>query len=271
VCFVALNLYTQYYYTYKPRVKRSLVYSCLYLQHFLFLFLFHIHNSSTLCRSVSCTEVSNPYQLYIVYHLYTFLYTYLFTTLHTCSPSLFSCTAYEGSACSSVFSSANLTATSQSQIAMDTTIDTYFTALSVASILLPISQDCLNYLRFTRCLSVFTPCSGTAWCGSMNGTELTEALNSACGCSGSSCTVGGLPVATFRNYYQGSSSTGQVNNGTLYCQDVTVGKRYTCTDIYMYCNVIKMYKANHCAVSPVAIRTLQYSCCIVLNMHDLGC
>ena len=128
-----------------------------------------------------------------------------------------SCTAYEGSACSSVFSSANLTATSQSQI--DATIDTYFTALSVAN----ISQDCLNYLRFTQCLSVSTPCSGTAWCGSMSDTELTEALNSACGCSGSSCTVGGRSVATIRNYYQGSSSTGRVNNGALYCQDVTVG------------------------------------------------
>ena len=178
--------------------------------------------------------MSNPYQIYIVYHLYTFLYTYLFTTLHTCSPSLFSCTAYEGSACSSVFSSANLTATSQSQIdALDTTIDTYFTALSVAN----ISQDCLNYLRLTQCLSVYIPCSGTAWCGSMSDTELTEAVSTACGCSGSSCTVGGRSVATILNYYQGSSSTGQVNNKTLYCQDVTVGKRYNivCTDIYMYC------------------------------------
>ena len=137
-----------------------------------------------------------------------------------------------------MFSSANITATSQSQIdAADTTIDAYFTALSVASILLPISQDCLNYLRFTQCLSEFTPCDGTAWCGSMSDTELREALSSACGCSGISCTVGGRSVATILNYYQGSSSTGQVNNETLYCQDVTVGKRYNivCTDIYMYC------------------------------------
>ena len=217
-----------------------------------------IHNPSTLCRSVSCTEVSNPYQIYITMR----------TTLHNCSPSLCRCTAYDGSACSSVLSSANLTATSQSQIdAVDTTIDAYFTALSAFSILTPISQNCLNYLRFTQCLSLYSPCSGTAWCGSMSGTELTDALDSACGCSGSSCTVGGRSVATILNYYQGSSSTGGVNNGTLSCQDVTVGKRYICTDIRT-CTafVMGMYKANHCAVSPVAIRNLQYSCCIVLNM-----
>ena len=124
-----------------------------------------------------------------------------------------------------MFGAANLTNVGGSSFisTTDSAIEAYFTALSAVSAVTPISQACLNYVRFTQCLSVYTPCSGSAWCGSMSETELTDALNSACGCSGSSCTVGGGQVATIRNYYQGSSSTGQVGSA-LSCQDVTLGE-----------------------------------------------
>ena len=68
----------------------------------------------------------------------------------------------------------------------------------------------------------------------MSDTELTDALNSACSCSDSSCTLGGSQVATIRNYYQGSSSTGQVGSVMLSFQDAYVTL------------------ANPCAVTPVA-------------------
>ena len=135
-----------------------------------------------------------------------------------------SCTAYNGNECTSVFGAANLTSTSVGgSLFISTTDSTIETNLALLSALnTPISQDCLNYLRLTQCLSLYTPCSGTAWCGSMSDTELTDAVSTACDCSGSSCTVGGISVATIRTYYQGSSSTGQVG-ASLSCQDVTPG------------------------------------------------
>ena len=133
---------------------------------------------------------------------------------------------YNGNECTSVFGAANITNVGGSSVisTTDSAIETYFTGLSAVSAVTPISQACLNYLRLTQCLSLYTPCSGSAWCGSMSETELTDALNSACGCSGSTCTLGGIPVVPISNYYQGSSSTGQVGSAMLSCQDVTLGE-----------------------------------------------
>ena len=131
-----------------------------------------------------------------------------------------SCTAYNGNECTSVFGAANITNVGGSSF--DSTIEAYFTTLSAVSAVTPISQDCLNYARVIQCLSLYTPCSGTAWCGSMSLIELTDAVNTACGCSGSTCPIlASGQVATIRNYYQGSSSTGQVG-ASLSCQDVTL-------------------------------------------------
>ena len=145
----------------------------------------------------------------------------VYHSVYVCPPpSLCSCIAYNGNECTSVFGAANLTSTSVggSISTTDSTIETNL-ALSTS-----ISQDCLNYARLVQCLSLYSPCSGTAWCGSMSETELTDAVSTACGCSGSSCTVGGISVATIRTYYQGSSSTGQVGSARLSCQDVTLGE-----------------------------------------------
>ena len=135
-----------------------------------------------------------------------------------------SCTAYTGTACSSVFGAASITSTSVGGSSFistaDSAIETNLAALS--AVRASVSQDCLNYARLIQCLSVYTPCSGTAWCGSMSETELTDAVNTACGCSGSTCPIlASGQVATIRNYYQGSSSTGQVG-ASLSCQDVTL-------------------------------------------------
>ena len=155
----------------------------------------------------------------------------VFTTLYICPSSLTicSCTPYNGNECTSVFGAANLTNVGGSSVIStdDSVIEAYFTTLSAAGTATStsISQACLNYLRLTQCLSLYTPCSGTAWCGSMSLSELTDAVNTACGCSGSTCpTLGGSQVATIRNYYQGSSSTGQVGSAMLSCQDVTLGE-----------------------------------------------
>ena len=150
----------------------------------------------------------------------------VYHSVYVCPPpSLYSCTAYSGTACSSVFGAANITSTSVGGSSFistaDSAIETNLAALS--AVRASVSQDCLNYARLIQCLSVYTPCSGTAWCGSMSETELTDAVNTACGCSGSTCTLGGTQVATIRNYYQGSSSTGQVG-ASLSCQDVTLGE-----------------------------------------------
>ena len=191
-----------------------------------FLSLYNVHYLSKLHRSVSCTEVRSPHQKI------SFTITHgVCHSVYVCPPpSLCSCTAYNGNECTSVFGAANITNVGGSLFisTTDSGIGTYFTGLSAVSAVTPISQDCLNYLRLTQCLSVYTPCSGTAWCGSMSDTELTEAVSTAYGCSGSSCTLGGTSVATIRTYYQGSSSTGQVGSAMLACQDVTLGELEVC-------------------------------------------
>ena len=143
-------------------------------------------------------------------------YTWFYYSVYVPPPSLCSCTAYSGTPCSRVIGAANITNVGGSSFisTTDSGIETYLTALSAVSAVTPISQACLNYLRLTQCLSVYTPCSGTAWCGSMSDTELTDAVSTACGCSGSTCTLGGTSVATIRTYYQGSSSTGQVGSAS---------------------------------------------------------
>ena len=148
----------------------------------------------------------------------------VFTTLYICPSSLTicSCTAYNGNECTSVFGAADITNIA-SNGGGSSSISTNDAAIARTATSTSISQTCLNYIRFIQCLSLYTPCSGTAWCGSMSETELTDAVSTACGCSGSSCTLGGLSVATISNYYQGSSSTGQVGSA-LSCQDVTLGE-----------------------------------------------
>ena len=133
------------------------------------------------------------------------------------SPLSCSCTTYNGDQCTSVFGTANITGSATIISTTDTTISTYFTTLSTLS----ISQACQNYRRFIQCLIMYRPCTGTAWCGSMSLTELTTALNNACDCTGTSCTVTAPPLI---NYYQGSSSGGRVKSNMLTCQDVSVGK-----------------------------------------------
>ena len=153
-------------------------------------------------------------------------YTWFYYSVYVPPPSLCSCTAYSGTPCSRVIGAANITNVGGSSFisTLNSAIEAYFTGLSAVSAFTPISQACLNYARIIQCLSVYSPCSGTAWCGSMSLTELTDAVNTACGCSGSTCPIpGGTQVATIRNYYQGSSSTGQVG-ASLSCQDVTLGE-----------------------------------------------
>ena len=146
--------------------------------------LFTVHNPSKLYRSVSCTEVS--------YHIkkclgiyYCDIYMLLLPHYAVAQP------IYNGNECTSVFGPANLTNVGGSSfiITTNSAIEAYFTALSAVSAVTPISQACLNYARIIQCLSVYSPCSGTAWCGSMSLTELTDAVNTACGCSGSTCPI----------------------------------------------------------------------------------
>ena len=203
---------------------RLLVHPCLYTCN-TFSF-YNVHYLSKLYRSVSCTEVRRLHQN-------SFLPYTRCLPLCICPSSLTmcSCTAYNGNECTSVFGAANITTIASNGggssfiSTNDATIVANFDALSAASAATStsISQACLNYIRFIQCLSLYTPCSGTAWCGSMSETELTDAVSTACGCSGRSCTIGGFSVATIRNYYQGSSSTGQVGSA-LSCQDVTLGE-----------------------------------------------
>ena len=160
------------------------------------------------CRSVSCTGVSNPYHIKCLNHT-------AFTTLHVSPSSSCSCTPYNGNLCTSVFSAANITGSADSISLVDSIIDA---AISAAG----LSQSCQNYLRIIQCLTAYTPCTGTAWCGSMSSSQLTTALSNACGCTGTSCS---LSIPTLTNYYQGSSSGGRVNNDMLTCQDVTLGKK----------------------------------------------
>ena len=137
------------------------------------------------------------------------------------------CTDYTGDQCTSVFSTANIfTPVGDSITTLDNSVNNFLAGVRLASAFTSISETCQDYLRIAQCLSVYTPCNGTAWCGSMSPDDLTAAINSACDCSatiGTTCTIGPPPPIT--NYYQGSSSTGRVGSAMLTCQDVTVGKR----------------------------------------------
>lgn len=139
-----------------------------------------------------------------------------------------------------MFGAANLTTVGGSSFisTTDSAIETSLAALSALSTITPISQACLNYARLIQCISLYTPCSGTAWCGSMSETELTDAFNTACDCSGSTCpALGAGAAATIRNYYQGNSSTGQVGSAMLSCQDVTLGE----LEVYIYFSLVLLY------------------------------
>lgn len=125
-----------------------------------------------------------------------------------------SCIAYSGTACSSVFGAANITGPIANIAFTDPLIELAVTTVRDAG----SSAACQNYIRITQCLA-YVPCSGTAWCGSMSPDDLTAALTTA-------CATGGSQVTVTNNYYQGSSSTGQVGSGNamLACQDVTLSK-----------------------------------------------
>ena len=132
------------------------------------------------------------------------------------------CTDYTGDQCTSVFSTANiLTPVGDSINVTDTAIQTYLAGLRSSS---AITEACLNQVRIARCLSVYTPCNGSAWCAPVSQTSLSTALLRACDCDGPTCTLWDIP--TISNYYKGSSSTGPVGSAMLTCQDVTVGKRW---------------------------------------------
>ena len=111
-------------------------------------------------------------------------------------------------------------------------------------------QNCLDYVLFTLCLYIFTPCPGSAWCGANSRDELRSAVSSACRCNrDDSCVVNsygvmftaqdvliGLINTTLPNYYVGSSSTGPVGDSNAVCQDVT-GKRHNLHACSLHCVV----------------------------------
>ena len=78
----------------------------------------------------------------------------------------------------------------------------------------PISKTYQNYLRIAQCLSMYSPCNGSAWCGSVSPDDLMNAIRTACQCnntidSTAICSIGTLTnVPPITDYYQGSSSTG---------------------------------------------------------------
>ena len=151
--------------------------------------------------------MSSSYQTSAFYHTYGVYYSVLL--------SFCSCTAYSGTACSSVFGAANITNVGGffSDIATtDSVIELAVTGFRDNG----FSEACQNYIRIIQCLT-YTPCSGTAWCGSMSPDDLTAALTTA-------CTVGGKQATLTPNYYQGSSSTGTVGSAMLACQDVNLSK-----------------------------------------------
>ena len=147
--------------------------------------------------------MSSPYQTSAFYHTYGVYYSVFF--------SFCSCTAYSGTACPSVLGAANITNVG-GPISIITTTDAVIESSITNS---GFSEACNNYLRIILCLG-YAPCSGTAWCGSMSPDDLAAAFTTACG-------SGGSPATLTNNYYQGSSSTGQVGT-SLACQDVTLRK-----------------------------------------------
>ena len=50
-------------------------------------------------------------------------------------------------------------------------------------------QDCQDYSLFIWCITSYSPCSGSAWCGANSRDELRSAVSSACiRNTGDSCT-----------------------------------------------------------------------------------
>ena len=109
---------------------------------------------------------------------------------------------------------------------LDREINLNINFLSITS-----DQNCLNYLLHIGCMTAYSPCPGTAWCGSNSEDDLRSAVASACMCNNpDSCIVNGLNVSRVIdnlvvNYYQGRSTGGSVGVNNATCQDVTVGKR----------------------------------------------
>ena len=97
-------------------------------------------------------------------------------------PSLYSCTAYSGTACSHVFGAANITNDSGSYTDI-TSKDSAIAAIRNTA----YSEACQNYVRITQCLT-YVPCPGIAWCGSMSPDDLTAALRTACGYGDTRCS-----------------------------------------------------------------------------------
>ena len=141
---------------------------------------------------------------------------------------------------------------------LDTTIttSTYITAAdnysnSLINLFSEVQdQNCLDYVHFTLCLYIFSPCPGSAWCGANSIDELRSAVTSACRCNrADSCVVNlnGFNNITAEDtliaiinylpyYYVGSSSTGPVGDSNATCQDVT-GKRHNLHACSLHCVV----------------------------------
>lgn len=164
--------------------------------------------------------------------------------MHTL-PFTYRCIIYDGSQCVSVFGQANITDSSSSPTSnivylQDLTIIQNRKLFSTAN-----SQNCQNYLLLLGCTSAFSPCSGSAWCGSNSKDALKNAVADACMCNNAdSCVINGLNVSAVidsqPNYFEGSSITGAVGNSGVTCQDVTVGKwcRHTVNCTHHHTDII---------------------------------
>lgn len=139
---------------------------------------------------------------------------------------------YDGRECTTIFGHANISASPSLTSALDSGVSAAIIADGIANVNpFAYNQNCQNLVRLIRCIQLFSPCYGTAWCGSRSKDALKTAVTSACGCiSAESCIVGTLHVSTtidnLSSYYKGNSSTGPVgvSNNTV-CQDVSSGKR----------------------------------------------
>ena len=106
-----------------------------------------------------------------------------------------------------------------------------------------VGQSFLNHILLLWCIAVFHPCSGSAWCGSSK-EELQSTVVNACNCSSAdSCIINGfnVPVITAQNiidYYEGNTTTtGDVCDSGVTCQEVTIGKDASCRYAHSCCTV----------------------------------
>ena len=147
--------------------------------------------------------------------------------MHTDISSRYRCIIYDGSQCTSVFGQANITDFSNSPVGIvyivDNTVRQGRMLFSTIT-----SQNCVNHLLSILCVSSFSPCTGSAWCGPNSKDALKNAVANACMCDNAdSCVINGYNVSLAidsANYYEGSSMTGAIGNSNVTCQDVTVGK-----------------------------------------------